>query len=173
MKNKSLIFKIVIGVIIVLVIVAIIFGVRYFFKRSESNFITNVVNYNNIKLSNEDGNDMLFNYDRKILKTYDEYSEFIKKFKIEDKLKKSDFDNNSYIISALLLSSCGEKINGFNVEVKDDKTIELKVNYIAVCEECDDYYETNLIPIPKSQDDYEVNYNFIAENETDCGESDY
>ena len=101
----------------------------------------------------------------KILKSYEEYLEFISPVNEKEVLNKDNFKNKYYAI-IFFGPSCNVKLNGIReIEYKDDISVAIGVDYQD--NNCLEQYKIMLIPLSKRKIDNqtEIKCVYITENE--------
>lgn len=168
MKNKNSISYVVILIIIVLIIsVFIAIGISYNMdekaKTNDQNemYLTTVSYSYNEQLSKEKDH---------LLRSYDDYQSFIKKYDLESKLQKKDFNTNEYLIAVLENDYCGGHVEGIKDVIIDESKIKVTVMMYASCGFCAPSYEIFLIPITKDKikELYDVEYAYEHVNDLKC-----
>lgn len=104
-------------------------------------------------------------YQMKILKSYEEYLEFIFQVNEKEVLNKDNFKNEYYAI-IFFDPSCNVKLNGIReIEYKDDISVAIGVDYQD--NNCLEQYKIMLIPLSKRKIDNqtEIKCVYITENE--------
>lgn len=169
LKNKKKLINIIIIIIIIISIVLIILGILIYQKTKQT---PQPVNYIETVKYSSDNTDYegLNKYDKKVLKTYEEYQEFTNAYNIKSSLTPNDFDKENYIIVFAENDYCGGKINGIRKIKIQTNEIRIDIGYDGSCGPCPATYEMFIVPIDKAKinDDSKVSYNYIVENKYKC-----
>ena len=145
---------------IAIFIILVIFLIISFFVYQSKN--QNFILYDNYK---EYDDDFIDKYQMKILKSYEEYLEFISYVNKENVLNEDNFKNEYYAI-IFFGPSCNVKLNGIReIEYKDDISVAIGVDYQD--NNCLEQYKIMLIPLSKRKIDNqtEIKCVYITENE--------
>ena len=146
-------------IIVIFVILVIFLIVSFFVYQSKTQ---NFILYDNYK---EYDDDFIDKYQMKILKSYEEYLEFISYINEENVLNEDNFKNEYYAI-IFFGPSCNVKLNGIReIEYKDDISVAIGVDYQD--NNCLEQYKIMLIPLSKRKIDNqtEIKCVYITENE--------
>lgn len=143
----------------IIVILVIFLIISFFVYQSKTQ---NFILYDNYK---EYDDDFIDKYQMKILKSYEEYLEFISYVNEENVLNEDNFKNEYYAV-IFFGPSCNVKLNGIReIEYKDDISVAIGVDYQD--SRCLEDYKIMLIPLSKSKIDNqtEIKCVYITENE--------
>ena len=146
-------------IIVIFVILVIFLIISFFVYQSKTQ---NFILYDNYK---EYDDDFIDKYQMKILKSYEEYLEFISYINEENVLNEDNFKNEYYAV-IFFGPSCNVKLNGIReIEYKDDISVAIGVDYQD--SHCLEDYKIMLIPLSKSKIDNqtEIKCVYITENE--------
>ncbi len=143
----------------IIVILVIFLIISFFVYQSKTQ---NFILYDKYK---EYDDDFIDKYQMKILKSYEEYLEFISYVNEENVLNEDNFKNEYYAV-IFFGPSCNVKLNGIReIEYKDDISVAIGVDYQD--SRCLEDYKIMLIPLSKSKIDNqtEIKCVYITENE--------
>lgn len=146
-------------IVLILTILAIFLIVSFFVYQSKTQ---NFILYDKYK---EYDDEFIDKYQMKILKSYEEYLEFISQVNEKEVLNKDNFKNEYYAI-IFFGPSCNVKLNGIReIEYKDDISVKIGVDYQD--SNCLEQYKIMLIPLSKSKIDNqtEIKCVYITEND--------
>ena len=146
-------------IIVIFVILVIFLIISFFVYQSKTQ---NFILYDNYK---EYDDDFIDKYQMKILKSYEEYLEFISYINEENVLNEDNFKNEYYAI-IFFGPSCNIKLNGIReIEYKADISVKIGVDYQD--SNCLEQYKIMLISLSKSKIDKqtEINCIYIIEND--------
>lgn len=149
-----------IGTIIIVLVLSLILIVWLFFIVTKS---MNELSYD-LGEKNKIGN-----YSDKILKTYNEYSELVKKYNLTIELSETNFKDNYYIASFVEYDSCAESKLKEVESVNISDTIHITYKVFNKCGWCRPHIALHLIKVDRFNEEKQITYEYSYQKTVDCG----
>ena len=168
--NKKRLILIIILVIAICIILTA-FGILIYQKINQTPEPKTINYIETVKFSSESVDyEDIKKYDKKIVKTYEEYQEFANTYNIKSNITPNDFNKNNYITIFAENDYCGGKTNGIRKVKIRQKEIKIDIGYDGSCGPCPATYRLFIVPIEKSRinENSIVTYNYIVENKYKC-----